>query len=44
VDLIPDPELGGYTARVRDSPAYGEGETPSLIGPNNERPFSARQQ
>ena len=27
VELIPDPELGGYTARVRDIPAYGEGET-----------------
>ncbi|MCI0536206.1 MAG: type II toxin-antitoxin system HicB family antitoxin [Verrucomicrobiales bacterium] len=27
VELIPDPELGGYTARVPDVPAYGEGET-----------------
>lgn len=27
VELIPDPELGGYTARVPDIPAYGEGET-----------------
>ena len=27
VDLIPDPEIGGYTARVPDIPAYGEGET-----------------
>ncbi len=27
VELIPDPELGGFTARVPDIPAYGEGET-----------------
>ena len=27
VELIPDPELGGYTARIPDIPAYGEGET-----------------
>ena len=27
VALIPDSELGGYTARVPDIPAYGEGET-----------------
>jgi hypothetical protein len=27
LELIPDPELGGYTARVPDIPAYGEGET-----------------
>ena len=27
VELIPDPEMGGYTARVPDIPAYGEGET-----------------
>ncbi len=27
VELIIDPELGGYTARVPDIPAYGEGET-----------------
>lgn len=27
VELIPDLELGGYTARVPDIPAYGEGET-----------------
>ena len=27
VELIPDPEVGGYTARVPDTPAYGEGET-----------------
>jgi predicted RNase H-like HicB family nuclease len=27
VELIPDPELGGYTARVPDIPAYGEGAT-----------------
>jgi predicted RNase H-like HicB family nuclease len=27
VELIPDPEQGGFTARVPDIPAYGEGET-----------------
>ena len=27
VELTPDPEVGGYTARVSDIPAYGEGET-----------------
>ena len=27
VELIPDPDLGGYTARLPDIPAYGEGET-----------------
>ena len=27
VELTPDLELGGYTARVPDIPAYGEGET-----------------
>ena len=27
VELIPDPEQGGYTACVPDIPAYGEGET-----------------
>ena len=27
VELVPDPELGGFTARVPDIPAYGEGET-----------------
>ncbi|MCX6598736.1 MAG: hypothetical protein NTV70_20485 [Acidobacteria bacterium] len=27
VELIPDPELGGYTARVPDIPAFGEGDT-----------------
>ena len=27
VELIPDPELGGFTDRVPDIPAYGEGET-----------------
>ena len=27
VELIPDPEFGGFTARVPDIPAYGEGET-----------------
>ncbi len=28
VELIPDLEQGGYTARVPDIPAYGEGDTP----------------
>ena len=27
VELIPDPDLGGYTARVPDITAFGEGET-----------------
>jgi len=27
VELIADEEVGGYTARVPDIPAYGEGET-----------------
>lgn len=27
VELIPDPELGGFSARVPDIPAYGEGAT-----------------
>jgi predicted RNase H-like HicB family nuclease len=27
VELIPDPEEGGFTACVTDIPAYGEGET-----------------
>ena len=27
VELIPDPDEGGFTARVPDIPAYGEGET-----------------
>ena len=27
IELIPEPEHGGYTARVPDIPAYGEGET-----------------
>ena len=27
VEMIPDQEQGGFTARVPDIPAYGEGET-----------------
>ncbi|MCY2987756.1 MAG: type II toxin-antitoxin system HicB family antitoxin [Planctomycetota bacterium] len=27
VELIPAPDEGGYTARLPDIPAYGEGET-----------------
>ncbi|MEX0677730.1 MAG: type II toxin-antitoxin system HicB family antitoxin [Pirellulales bacterium] len=27
VELIPDEEQGGFTARIPDIPAYGEGET-----------------
>ena len=27
IELIPDQEQGGFTARVPDIPAYGEGET-----------------
>lgn len=27
IELIPDPDQGGFTARLPDIPAYGEGET-----------------
>jgi predicted RNase H-like HicB family nuclease len=27
VEIIPDLEEGGFTARIRDIPFYGEGET-----------------
>lgn len=27
IEIIPDPEEGGFTARLPDVPAYGEGET-----------------
>lgn len=27
IELIPDDEQGGFTARIPDIPAYGEGET-----------------
>lgn len=27
IELIPDPEQGGFTACIPDIPAYGEGET-----------------
>lgn len=27
IEIIPDPEQGGFTARLPDIPAYGEGET-----------------
>ncbi|HEX3152524.1 MAG TPA: hypothetical protein VHR66_30915 [Gemmataceae bacterium] len=27
VELLPDPEQGGFTARIPDIPAYGEGAT-----------------
>ena len=27
VEIIPDMEIGGFTARVSDIPAYGEGDT-----------------
>ena len=27
IELIPDPEQGGYTAHIPDIPAYGEGAT-----------------
>jgi predicted RNase H-like HicB family nuclease len=29
IEIIADPELGGFTARLPDIPAYGEGETES---------------
>ncbi len=31
VELIPDPEMGGFTARLPDIPAYGEGETEDAV-------------
>jgi predicted RNase H-like HicB family nuclease len=27
IEIIPDPDLGGFSARLPDMPAYGEGET-----------------
>jgi predicted RNase H-like HicB family nuclease len=27
IEITPDPEEGGFTARLPDLPAYGEGET-----------------
>lgn len=27
IEVIPDPEFGGFTARLPDVPAYGEGAT-----------------
>lgn len=27
IEMIPDPEQGGFTARLPDIPAYGEGES-----------------
>lgn len=30
IELIPDLEQGGFTARVPDIPAYGEGQTEEL--------------
>jgi predicted RNase H-like HicB family nuclease len=27
IEIIPDPDEGGFTARLPDIPAYGEGET-----------------
>ena len=27
IEIIPDPQQGGFTARLPDIPAYGEGET-----------------
>lgn len=27
IELIPDPDEGGFTARMPDIPAYGEGQT-----------------
>jgi predicted RNase H-like HicB family nuclease len=27
IELLPDPDEGGYTASIPDIPAYGEGET-----------------
>jgi predicted RNase H-like HicB family nuclease len=30
IELIADPDEGGYTARLPDIPAYGEGETEDM--------------
>lgn len=30
IEIIPDEELGGFTARIPDVPAYGEGSTEEL--------------
>jgi predicted RNase H-like HicB family nuclease len=27
IEVLPDPEVGGFTARIPNIPAYGEGET-----------------
>jgi predicted RNase H-like HicB family nuclease len=27
IEIIPDPDEGGFTARLPDIPAYGEGDT-----------------
>jgi predicted RNase H-like HicB family nuclease len=27
IEIIPDPDQGGFTARLPDIPAYGEGDT-----------------
>ncbi len=27
IEIIPDPDYGGFTARIPDIPAYGEGQT-----------------
>jgi predicted RNase H-like HicB family nuclease len=27
IEIIPDTEVGGFTARIPDIPAYGEGDT-----------------
>lgn len=27
IELIPDPDIGGFTAHIPDIPAYGEGKT-----------------
>ena len=31
IEIVSDPELGGFTARLPDVPAYGEGEKGEAI-------------
>jgi hypothetical protein len=39
VEIIPDAEQGGFTARVPDIPAYGEGDIKNKRLPIFEKPW-----
>ncbi len=41
IELIPDPDVGGFTACLPDIPAYGEGETPEAA--IADLPFEQRE-